>query len=49
MKQKIYVLLLVVAALDIIKDSSGKKLCFVESIEPEWFIKYLDTVKKQQK
>ena len=33
----------------IIKDPSGKRLCFVENIEPEWFIKYLDTVKKQQK
>ena len=33
----------------IIKDPSGKRLCFVENIEPEWFIKYLDVVKKQQK
>ena len=33
----------------IIKDPSGKKLCFVENVEPEWFIKYLDMVKKQQK
>ncbi len=34
---------------NIIKDPSGKRLCFVENVEPEWFIKYLDTVEKQQK
>jgi thioredoxin-related protein len=33
----------------IIKDPSGKRLCFAENVDPEWFIKYLDIVKKQQK
>lgn len=33
----------------IIKDPSGKKLCFTENVEPEWFIKYLDMIKQQQK
>jgi thioredoxin-related protein len=33
----------------IIKDPSGKRLCFVDNVEPEWFIKYLDMVKKQQR
>ena len=33
----------------VIKDPSGKRLCFAENVEPEWFIKYLDMVKKQQK
>ncbi len=33
----------------IIKDPSGKRLCFVDNVEPDVFIKYLDTVKKQQK
>ncbi len=31
----------------LIKDPSGKKLCFTENVEPDWFVKYLDTVKKQ--
>jgi len=33
----------------IIKDPSGKKLCFVENVEPDWFIKYLDMIRQQQK
>jgi thioredoxin-related protein len=33
----------------IIKDPAGKRLCFAENVEAEWFIKYLDMVKKQQK
>jgi len=32
----------------IIKDPLGKKLCFAENVEPEWFIKYLDMIKQQQ-
>lgn len=28
-------------------DPEGKKLCFVESIDPEWFVVYLDMVKRQ--
>ena len=30
---------------NVIKDPSGKKLCFIDNIEPEWFIKYLDMIK----
>lgn len=30
---------------NIIKDPSGKRLCFVEDIEPELFIRYLDMIK----
>jgi len=33
----------------IIKDPSGKKLCFVENVEPDWFVKYLDMVRQQPK
>ena len=32
----------------IIKDPSGKRLCFADTVEPEWFVKYLDMIKKQQ-
>ncbi len=31
---------------DIIKDPSGKKLCFIDKIDPEEFIKYLDAHKR---
>ncbi len=31
----------------IIKDPWGKNLCFVDYIEPEWFLKYLDMAKKK--
>ncbi len=34
---------------NIVKDPSGKKLCFAESVDADWFIKYLDMVKQQQK
>ncbi len=30
---------------NIIKDPSGKKLCFTENVEPEWFVKYLDMIR----
>lgn len=29
---------------NVIKDPLGKRLCFVDNIEPEWFVRYLDTV-----
>ena len=32
----------------IIKDPSGKRLCFVENVEPDWFVKYLDMIKNRQ-
>lgn len=31
----------------VIKDPSGKKFCFADNIDPEWFVKYLEMVKKQ--
>jgi thioredoxin-related protein len=30
---------------NIIKDPGGKRLCFVNTVDPEWFVKYLDTIK----
>ena len=30
---------------NIIKDPSGKSLCFVKNVDPEWFVKYLDMIK----
>jgi len=38
-------LLFLDSAGNIIKDPGGKRLCFAESIEPDMFIHYLDTVK----
>lgn len=35
--------------MKIIKDPSGKKMCFVDDIEPEIFIGYLDMIKGQMK
>ncbi len=34
---------------NVIKDPMGKRLCFTDNVEPEWFIKYLDMVLKQKK
>jgi len=31
----------------LIKDPLGKKLCFTENVEPDWFIKYLEMIKQQ--
>jgi thioredoxin-related protein len=33
----------------LVKDPGGKKLCFVDYIEPEQFVKYLDMVKEKLK
>jgi len=30
---------------NIIKDPGGKSLCFVNNVDPEWFVKYLDMIK----
>ncbi len=30
---------------DLVKDPTGKKLCFIDKVDPDEFIKYLDTVK----
>lgn len=30
---------------DVIKDPSGKRFCFAETIDAEWFVKYLDMIK----
>ncbi|MCL5024617.1 MAG: thioredoxin family protein [Nitrospirae bacterium] len=34
---------------EIIKDPSRKRLCFVDTVGPEWFVKYLDMIRQQQK
>ncbi|MBI3592736.1 MAG: thioredoxin family protein [Nitrospirae bacterium] len=31
---------------NLVRQPGGKNLCFVDRIEPEWFIKYLDMVKE---
>ena len=35
--------------MNILKDPSGKKMCFVDHVEPDIFINYLDTMKGQMK
>lgn len=35
--------------MNLLKDPSGKKMCFVDNIEPEIFIGYLDMMKAQMK
>ncbi len=30
---------------DLVKDPTGKKLCFIDKVDPDEFIKYLDTVR----
>ena len=32
---------------DVISDSKGKRLCFVDNVDPELFVSYLDTIKKK--
>ena len=32
---------------EVITDTLGKRLCFIDSVDPEWFVSYLDTIKKQ--
>ena len=32
---------------EVISDSKGKRLCFVDNVDPEWFVSYLDTIKKK--
>lgn len=37
------------SGMNIIKDPTGKQMCFVDNIEPEIFISYLDMIKGQMK
>jgi len=32
---------------EVLSDSQGKRLCFIDSVDPEWFVSYLDTIKKK--
>ena len=32
---------------DLISDSTGKRLCFIDNVDPEVFISYLDMIKKK--
>jgi len=34
---------------EVISDAKGKRLCFVDSVDPEWFVSYLDMIKSQYK
>lgn len=32
---------------EVLSDPYGKRLCFVDSVDPEWFVSYLDMIKKK--
>jgi len=32
---------------EVISDSKGKRLCFIDYVDPEWFVSYLDMIKKK--
>ena len=32
---------------EVLSDPQGKRLCFIDSVDPEWFVSYLDMIKKQ--
>ena len=32
---------------EIITDTQGKRLCFMDNVEPDWFVSYLDMIKKK--
>jgi thioredoxin-related protein len=34
---------------EVLSDSQGKRLCFIDAIDPDWFISYLDMVKNSYK
>jgi len=32
---------------EVITDTQGKRLCFIDNLDPEWFVSYLDMIKKK--
>lgn len=34
---------------EVLSDSGGKRLCFIDSLDPEWFVSYLDTIRRSYK
>ena len=34
---------------EVLSDTGGKRLCFMDSVDPEWFVSYLDMVKRSYK
>jgi thiol-disulfide isomerase/thioredoxin len=30
---------------EVLSDSQGKRLCFIDTVDPDWFVSYLDMVK----
>lgn len=34
---------------EVFTDKAGKRLCFIDKVDPEWFVEYLDTVKEKMK
>jgi thioredoxin-related protein len=32
---------------EVLSDTQGKRLCFIDSVDPEWFVSYLDMIKKK--
>ena len=31
---------------EVFTDKAGKRLCFIDKVDPEWFVEYLDTIKE---
>ena len=34
---------------EVISDPKGKRLCFIDNVDPEWFVSYLDMIKSSYK
>ena len=34
---------------EVLSDTQGKRLCFMDSVDPEWFVAYLDMIKQSYK
>lgn len=34
---------------ELLSDTAGKRLCFMDSLEPEWFVSYLDMISRSYK
>lgn len=34
---------------EVLSDKQGTRLCFVDSVDPEWFVSYLDMIRKSYK
>lgn len=34
---------------EVFTDKAGKRLCFIDKVDPEWFVEYLDTIREKMK